>query len=178
MAKYSDKLKNPKWQKKRLEILNLHGFKCEKCGCEEKELHVYHRFYLKGREVWQYDNDVFQVLCCDCHEKEHEKEEKTTIIEVIPEKYKELIFNIESFGNVDFNNINCFINLIESEESFNEIFRLLANAINSSWFNQALDILRDKETIEQLEISLSIKTGDLEKRIDFLEKTTGHKFEY
>ena len=29
---YSDKLKSPKWQKKRLEVLNLRGFKCEKCG--------------------------------------------------------------------------------------------------------------------------------------------------
>lgn len=96
---YSDKLKNPKWQRKRLEILNLRGFKCELCSCETKELHVHHRFYLKGREVWEYDNDVFKVLCCDCHEKEHAK--KTKQVEVIPEKYKNLLKILEP--NIDEN---------------------------------------------------------------------------
>ena len=102
---YSDKLKNPKWQKKRLEILNLHGFKCEKCGCEDKELHVHHRFYIKGREVWQYDNDVFQVLCCDCHEKEHSKEKEVN--EVIYEKYKNIIGYIESLDGIDSNSLSA-----------------------------------------------------------------------
>lgn len=124
---YSDKLKNPKWQKKRLEILNLHGFKCEKCGCEDKELHVHHRFYLKGREVWQYDNDVFQVLCCDCHEKEHSKEKET--IEVIPEKYKELIELVDTLNSR--NNMNqeyleyLLKNIIEREELNDETYDLI-----------------------------------------------------
>lgn len=90
---YSDKLKSPKWQKKRLEILNLRGFKCELCGDEENQIQVHHRFYLKGREPWQYDNDVFQVLCENCHDKNHKKEE---IKEVFPEKYRKIISLIES----------------------------------------------------------------------------------
>jgi len=124
---YTDKLKNPKWQKKRLEILNLHGFKCEKCGCEDKELHVHHRFYLKGREVWQYDNDVFQVLCCDCHEKEHSKEKEVN--EVIPEKYKNLIDRIEHLNSRNSKNQYCLEvllmtilgNEIEKDEAFDLI---------------------------------------------------------
>jgi hypothetical protein len=86
---YSDKLKNQLWQRKRLEILQLRGFKCELCNCETKELHVHHRFYLKGREVWQYDNDVFQVLCCDCHKKEHSKSVDKEYN--LPKNYKEII---------------------------------------------------------------------------------------
>lgn len=175
---YSKKLVSPLWQKKRLEILNLKGFKCEKCGCEEKELHVHHRFYITGREVWQYDNDVFQVLCCDCHEKEHNKEQKNKIIEVIPEKYKDLISKIEYFDNANLTSMCGFLDLIETKDQFIEIFDLLVNAINSGWLDGALDLIRDKETIETLEIRLSIATGDFEKRLQFIESNTGYKYEY
>ena len=68
---YSEDLKNPKWQKKRLEILNLHNFTCEQCGAQEKTLHVHHSRYIKGRKVWEYDNDVLMCLCEDCHRREH-----------------------------------------------------------------------------------------------------------
>lgn len=68
---YSEQIKSPKWQKKRLEVLNLRGFKCEECGDEEQQLHIHHRFYIKNRMAWEYDNDVFQVLCSDCHEMAH-----------------------------------------------------------------------------------------------------------
>ena len=83
---YQDQLKSPKWQKKRLDILNLRGFKCEKCNCEENQLHVHHRFYLKNRKAWEYDNDVFQVLCHICHEKEHKKED-SKIEQIIDKKW-------------------------------------------------------------------------------------------
>lgn len=83
---YQDQLKSPKWQKKRLDILNLRGFKCEKCNCEENQLHVHHRFYLKNRKAWEYDNDVFQVLCYICHENEHKKED-SKIEQIIDKKW-------------------------------------------------------------------------------------------
>lgn len=152
MTTYSDKLKSPRWQKKRLEILNLRSFKCELCGCEEKELHVHHRFYLKGREVWQYDNDVFQVLCCDCHEKEHKSKDK--IIEVIPERYKELINNIEKFRDINLKSLCIFIELMDSGDQFTEIFELLSCAINNCWLDKSLEYIKDQRKIENLEIGL------------------------
>jgi hypothetical protein len=81
---YKEQLKSPKWQKKRLEVLSLRGFKCENCANEEKQLHVHHRFYLKGRKAWEYDNDVLQVLCETCHENEHKpKKENNMQSEII-----------------------------------------------------------------------------------------------
>lgn len=41
MMKYHEQLKHPLWQKKRLEVLDLHGFKCQECDATEEELHVY-----------------------------------------------------------------------------------------------------------------------------------------
>jgi hypothetical protein len=152
---YLMKLKSPKWQKKRLEILNLRNFKCEICGNEERELHVHHRFYLKGRQPWQYDNDVFQVLCSNCHENHH-SESKESIKEVIPKKYEKLFLFIESIDFFDIDNLIFILDQDNNNHDINETFRLLSNALNSGWLDSALDVIRNKEQIENLEIGLSV----------------------
>lgn len=109
---YSYQLKSPKWQKKRLDILNLRGFKCEKCNCEENQLHVHHRFYLKNRKAWEYDNDVFQVLCYICHENEHKKEDqqKFEISDI-------WLFFIQRYELVNNQNVLSLLELMHSMET-------------------------------------------------------------
>ncbi len=68
---YRDKLKDPRWQRKRLEIMQLHDFKCQRCGSGIKTLHVHHRRYLMEREPWDYPNALLECLCEDCHSNEH-----------------------------------------------------------------------------------------------------------
>ena len=63
---YSDKLKHPKWQRKRLEILNRDNFKCTLCNDKETELHVHHEKYEKG-EPWDINNKYLTTLCKHCH---------------------------------------------------------------------------------------------------------------
>lgn len=147
-ATYSDKLKNPKWQKKRLEILNLKEFKCELCQSEEQELHVHHRFYIKGREPWQYDNDVFQVLCSNCHKNVHDN--LLLVNNNVPEKYKKIISLIDSFESYDLDNLTTFLSLDDIKEKL----RLISNADCSGWLEPLFDSIRDKETIEQLHIDV------------------------
>lgn len=62
---YSDKLKSPKWQKKRLEVLSRDSFTCKCCGDQETELHVHHLKYTKE----PYDAPLIdlQTLCKHCH---------------------------------------------------------------------------------------------------------------
>jgi hypothetical protein len=73
MAKnYSRKLKDPRWQKKRLEIFQRDNFSCVKCKAAHKELHVHHTVYFKGHEPWEYNDELLETLCHECHEKEHE----------------------------------------------------------------------------------------------------------
>jgi hypothetical protein len=67
---YSDKLKDPRWQKKRLEILNRDKWTCQICFDTEKTLHVHHRRYLRGREPWDIPNECLVTLCESCHEFE------------------------------------------------------------------------------------------------------------
>lgn len=68
-SKYANKLLDPRWQKKRLEVLNAAGWKCSRCGASDKTLHVHHPHYIAGREPWDYDDLI--SLCDDCHKAEH-----------------------------------------------------------------------------------------------------------
>jgi len=65
---YSQKLKDPRWQKKRLEILNRDNFSCRHCGDNESTLHVHHISY-QG-DPWETDNKMLITLCESCHEQE------------------------------------------------------------------------------------------------------------
>ena len=68
--KYSDKLRDPRWQKKRLEIFDRDEWMCQLCQDSEQTLHVHHLFYQKGKEPWEYENEHLLTLCESCHEEE------------------------------------------------------------------------------------------------------------
>lgn len=67
MSRYSELLKNPKWQRMRLEILNRDGWKCRRCGEDTKNLQVDHLYYLRDRLPWEYDPTALQTVCESCH---------------------------------------------------------------------------------------------------------------
>jgi hypothetical protein len=65
---YAEKLKDPRWQRKRLQILERENFTCEQCEDKTKTLHVHHYYYVKGRDPWDYPDFALAVLCEECHE--------------------------------------------------------------------------------------------------------------
>jgi len=71
MSEYSDKFKDPRWQKKRLEILERDDFTCKRCKDKTSTLHVHHKWYDKGKNPWEYSENCFVTLCELCHETEH-----------------------------------------------------------------------------------------------------------
>ena len=90
---YSEKLRDPRWQKKRLQILERDAWTCQECYDTEATLHVHHRYYTKGAEPWEYDDAALQTLCEDCHQTEREFR---------PEAEKELLDAMRrSFGFSD-----------------------------------------------------------------------------
>lgn len=68
MAAYSEKLKDPRWQKKRLEILERDDWTCQMCGDTRSTLHVHHRMYISGLAPWDYPDNLLTVLCESCHQ--------------------------------------------------------------------------------------------------------------
>ena len=65
--------KHPKWQKKRLEILDRDGFKCKLCGATENQLHVHHKYYDNAIKLWEYPGESLVTLCNECHKTVHRK---------------------------------------------------------------------------------------------------------
>ena len=76
---YRKQLSDPRWQRRRLEVMARAGFKCESCGevPEGESLHVHHRRYMKGCLAWEYSDEELCCLCNGCHlqmdriQKEH-----------------------------------------------------------------------------------------------------------
>lgn len=62
---YSEKLKSPKWQRKRLEILQRDQFTCCYCHDKETELQIHHLKY--NGEPWQAKSEDLITLCKHCH---------------------------------------------------------------------------------------------------------------
>lgn len=65
---YWQLLQDPRWQRKRLEILEIWEWRCQCCQATDITLHVHHRYYVPGRMPWEYPNWAFVALCVDCHE--------------------------------------------------------------------------------------------------------------
>lgn len=66
MADYSEKLRDPRWQKRRLEIFERDKFTCQSCDRTDITLAVHHKYY-KDCEPWEYPNEALQTLCEVCH---------------------------------------------------------------------------------------------------------------
>jgi hypothetical protein len=68
-AAYAQKLKDPRWQKRRLEILSRDEFACALCGDSENTLHVHHIAYTT-EEPWNAPDHQLVTLCASCHDAE------------------------------------------------------------------------------------------------------------
>jgi len=70
---YAEKLLSPKWQRKRLQILERDNFECKICNDKETTLHAHHIVYLKNKEPWDYPNELLFTICKNCHGRIKEK---------------------------------------------------------------------------------------------------------
>mgnify|MGYP001568534691 CR=1 FL=1 len=88
-SEYSKKLRDPRWQKKRLKILERDDWACQKCYDDESTLVVHHRRYLVGEEPWDYPDDLLVTLCEGCHEQERgtRQEYEDMLLSILKEKF-------------------------------------------------------------------------------------------
>jgi hypothetical protein len=64
---YADKLKDPRWQKVRLEIFQRDNWACQNCGCTTETLCIHHFHYFLNTEPWEYLESSLITLCENCH---------------------------------------------------------------------------------------------------------------
>lgn len=70
---YADYINSQKWKTFRLSIIKQRGYKCEKCGADDKIIHAHHLTY--ERFMNELPEDI-QLLCIVCHKNHHKKERK------------------------------------------------------------------------------------------------------
>lgn len=109
MSKYTDLLKDPKWQKKRLEIMNRDNWRCNNCHDDSEMLVVHHKYYDKDKMPWEYCNKAYITLCFGCHDELH-KDQKQLHSDII-ENFRHSEFSMEEiweisqiFNYLDLNN--------------------------------------------------------------------------
>ena len=71
MATYWAKLRDPRWQRRRLEILQRDEFECRLCCDDASTLHVHHLRYEKGADPWDAPDSSLLTACESCHEELH-----------------------------------------------------------------------------------------------------------
>ena len=67
---YADKLRDDRWIKFSAEVKQRDNYTCTICG-DRSNLVAHHRYYVDGREPWDYSLRVMQTLCIECHGKVH-----------------------------------------------------------------------------------------------------------
>jgi hypothetical protein len=67
MSWYQTLLRDPRWQRRRLEILQRDQWTCQQCGATTRELHVHHRWYVHGAAPWESADAALVTLCIRCH---------------------------------------------------------------------------------------------------------------
>ena len=69
---YLEKLQDPRWQKKRLQVMNRDHWACVHCKKSENTLTVHHCRY--SGEPWEVEDQFLMTLCMDCHKTRQEEE--------------------------------------------------------------------------------------------------------
>lgn len=68
---YAEWLRDPRWQKKRLKIMEYANFRCQICGRKDLTLHCHHSYYAPPKRPWQYPNGSIICVCEKCHDWIH-----------------------------------------------------------------------------------------------------------
>lgn len=128
---YSDRLKDPRWQKKRLEILNRDKFTCQYCFDKKSTLHVHHMAYPKGLDIWDVPNYMLITLCENCHSWVQNYGYWEDIISVLKRillpanlfvlaaEFEELLKR-RNIGNEKL--VQTILEVITNDETFNEVW--------------------------------------------------------
>ena len=140
---YAKKLKDPRWQKLRLRIMERDGFTCKKCGDKETTLNVHHIKY-QGCDPWECDETLLDTLCRDCHELvESAKDHPMVYHDVSITKYKSqngAILTILSSDTILFIDSNTpesrHITAIHNSEALSQLLTQTQRTLNA-WLDKA-----------------------------------------
>lgn len=142
---YAEKLKDPRWQKKRLEILNRDEFTCQYCFSQTETLHVHHLQYIYSKEPWDYDNKFLITYCKKCHDDitKFDKQANAIIISELMVGLNNPFIKgcaVKVFESYDINNLIYFLwEQLDDMTLFGE-----RNELNPRYFKKSDDNIKMK----------------------------------
>ena len=93
MKTYAEKLKDPRWQKKRLEVFERDNFTCQICNSKDETLNVHHKKYSKSGNPWDIYSKFLITYCEDCHKIVEDS--KIEINKIFEDESEEFVFSQE-----------------------------------------------------------------------------------
>lgn len=122
---YTEHLKSPEWQRKRLEIMDRDNFTCVSCGTTTKTLNVHHcSNYRKNTAPQDYYDHELITLCGDCHES----------ITINVSQCKEIIMKIStSLEDIRILNDLLYV-IVNNRQSFKSILNYASSISNDEDF--------------------------------------------
>jgi len=139
---YSEKLKDPRWQKKRLEIMKRDNFTCRWCGDNENTLNIHHLNYEKNKNPWEYEDNKLITICESCHESEHEcrKTDEDDLILYLKKFKTDVVYSLIPFIQA----VEQFTNY-PAEDTLNIITKTLTyNDLNERLFYNFFEYIHKK----------------------------------
>jgi len=73
---YGEKLKDPRWQKLRLQVFERDGWACRWCYAKKQTLAVHHLWYETEAEPWEATPESLLTVCESCHQTEYDSRAK------------------------------------------------------------------------------------------------------
>jgi len=110
VMEYAEKLKDPRWQKKRLQVFERDNWTCQICGNTKETLCIHHKYYEKDKEPWDYEDDCYQTLCELCHGCKYRLDNNHYVMFDIDNEIKNIIYN----GIPPETNTDCFDTALRS----------------------------------------------------------------
>lgn len=114
---YSEKLKDPRWQRRRLEVFNRDNFTCVSCNRTDLSLHVHHIKYLPGLDPWEYDHSLMVTYCELCHNTEH----------LIGDQIDECLIEVIRLNRIYLKPVSQLCTLVEKWPEFHEMLKWFVN---------------------------------------------------
>jgi hypothetical protein len=143
---YNEKLLSPKWQKKRLKILERDNFTCQFCQSKEDTLHIHHKKYSEG-EPWEIEDKYLITLCKECHESETlDKKTMTDHVLGYTKVYNctemlDLFFLLDLLGEDDIGNkLGTLAFVLKNEELFDLVSDLRKEYIKKVYKESRLNV--------------------------------------
>jgi hypothetical protein len=68
---YSERYLDPRWQRKKSEIMQRDHWCCTCCKDGTSCLYVHHHYYIANRDPWEYPDWALITLCEACHLEHH-----------------------------------------------------------------------------------------------------------